>query len=176
MTTTKNDNLNYSFETSIPEAKVQIDLRFSKKVFKEKFRLLKFKHQMLKAKEEVFETWFNSYPRHNINIKSPFLTFRNEYREYLIEKQELKRSARAYYLAYAFLRGIPRRVLEKKTKEYNYLSPWKLDDLAHYIFTIVKSLSIQKTEIAKGPTPLKWKTSEDALQPILDDIKEWLKA
>ena len=180
MTTTKNKNLNLTIETVVPENVVKFEFAFSKQMFKDKFREFKFIHQMIKASEEVFETWFNSYPRHEFYRKSPFPDFWKRYAETQKLKWKTKEDARVHYLTYAFLRKMPRSALEKKRKDEEKASTYVIEQkhkhLAIAMMMVIKNLPVKRTEISEKGVPLGYNTPSNALKAIEDSILEWLKA
>lgn len=112
------DTITFNIEVTVPEFTKSVDINFSRGAFKEAVKVHKFKRDMIKAQLRLISRYYNNAPI-KYGVPSVPYEFRQIHRELIKQEVLIKWNSRILFLAYAFVRGIPRHVVEKKAETYS---------------------------------------------------------
>lgn len=112
-----NDIIKFNLNVDTPEYTESIEIHFSRYLFKADFKLNKLKRDMVKSQLRLISRMYNDAPI-KYGIPNVPVGLYAIHRALIQQEAKVKLESRILYLTYAFIRGIPRKVVENRRASY----------------------------------------------------------
>lgn len=106
------DKIILTLNVTRPEHTVSYDVNFSREAFKSSIKLSKLKRDLIKAQMKLISRFYNNAPIKYGIPDVPYGLY-SLHRELIKQEAKTKFESRVLYLTYAFIRGVPRKAVEK---------------------------------------------------------------